>query len=150
MRASAEGKTKLSAFHNALKKTGMDGLNLIYLSSIIPKDASIIFKKKIKIENSDWGSKGYVVMSRAFQTEKGREAWAGLGHIFKKNEGGIFFEESADEKEKVKKDISIALENERRGKFSDSKSKIITNGKKCKKDVVCSLVCALYDIEKWE
>lgn len=144
-----EGSTELSAFHNALKKIGIEKLNLIYLSSVIPEKSRIIIQKKIPSGDIKMGHRGYVVISKSIQIKKGKEAWAGLGWIEKKEKGGFFMEHSGSSKHSVNEQINKSFSSIKNHEYKTSKIMQKIVGIKCIKNPVCSVVCALYKTEGW-
>ena len=85
-----EGSTALSAFDDALHNAGIGDFNLVELSSIIPKNASIEIQEKFDIPY-DVGRIQPVVLSHSESDEKGCEISAGLGWALA-HEGGVFIE----------------------------------------------------------
>ncbi len=146
-----EGKTELSAFDKALEEAGISNLNLIKLSSIIPKEA-VIFEEKPNIPEKFYGCKGYVVLSKAIATTPHQEAWAGIGWVYDYTERkGFFVEHAAATEEKVKSLIKKSVESmkewRKEAKFKPSYK---LAGAVCNENPVCAIVCAFYCIEDWD
>lgn len=145
-----EGKTDIAAFDAALMEAGIANYNLIYLSSIIPKDSKIEVRK-YRQKDKEYGNKLYVVIARCDQEIFGREAWAGLGWIQDKQGRGLFVEHKAESKEAVIRLIKSSLENMRKTrKYKYGKINYLTAGIKCRDKPVCALVVAVYGSEEWE
>ncbi len=149
VRAIGYGRTKLSAFDNALHKAGISNYNLIPLSSVIPK-GSIVIEEKSPKENKNYGNRLYVVISHYEVDEVGKEVWAGLGWTQAKDGSGLFVEHHANNKEKLKELIKNSLEDMKKYRdkeFGEIKSSTI--GAVCEKGAVSVLVCAIYKEEPW-
>lgn len=73
------GETELSAFDNALHNAGIANLNLIKLSSVIPKGSEIIIEKFNKKFN--YGDRLYCVLFGLSTSVKRKAVYSGLGWI---------------------------------------------------------------------
>lgn len=144
-----EGSTDISAFDAALMNAGIANYNLIYLSSIIPKNSKIVVRK-YKINEKEYGNKLYIVIARCDQDVCGREAWAGLGWIQDREGRGLFVEHKAENEAAVIRLIKSSLEDmrKRRG-YNFGKVNYLTAGIKCKNRPVCALVAAVYQSKGW-
>ena len=98
-RVIGHGRTKLSAFDNALFLAGIHNRNLIYLSSVIPEGETVKVMpigEGVDLEGR-WGDKLYVVM--AYETAKiGETASAGVAYAYDKDDEkarGLFVEHEA-------------------------------------------------------
>lgn len=145
-----EGSTQLSAFDNALFNAGIANFNLLKLSSVIPP------KSKLKIKQyNDNGSKGfgdrlYIVMAEKRETEKGREAWAGIGWVQAKDGRGLFVEHYGSQQAEVIRLINGSLTDMvqyRKEKFGDIHYQVV--GTRCEDKPVCALVGAVYKSQLW-
>jgi len=85
-----KGSTALSAFDDALCNAGIGNLNLIELSSVIPKNAILKIQEKYDLPH-EIGQIQPVVLSHNESDEKGIEISAGLGWSIAE-EGGVFIE----------------------------------------------------------
>ncbi|MFX1294891.1 MAG: pyruvoyl-dependent arginine decarboxylase [Promethearchaeota archaeon] len=144
-----EGSTALSAFDAALHIAGISNFNLVELSSIIPKNTSIIIQEKFDYPY-EVGQIQPVVISHIESNEKGREISAGLGWILA-NEGGVFIEISGSfEKKQCIENINFSLSEmiKRRSWNWDKKfNNYIVNT--TVKDFFSSvIVCAIYTFFK--
>lgn len=143
-----KGRTKISAFDNALNNAGIANYNLIYLSSIIPTNASVC---KQKIEPSkNMGNRLYVVLSHAYVSTPGEWAWAGLGWIVHPN-GGIFVEATGECESDINKYIKYSLEDMAEYRSYSNyniDSEII--GIQCSRTISCALVAAIFQEETWK
>lgn len=143
------GQTKLAAFDAALWDAGIANLNLIKLSSIIPTGAVVEAKKPSFIEG-DFGKKLYVVLSENRESEKGREAWAGLGWVQAESGQGLFVEQEGSHENEVVRLIKETLSDMvkyRGGNFGKIRHRII--GIRCDDEPVCAVVAASYQLEQW-
>ena len=142
------GKTLLSAFDAALWDAGVANQNLIYLSSVIPPDSKVI-RKKLK-NNNKYGQKLYCVMANKRINEIGREAWAGIGWMQSEDGKGLFVEHTGSTEGEVRRLIKQSLydmKKYRKEKFG--RVSYAVSGINCETDPVCTLVCAVYQIEDW-
>lgn len=150
VRGVGMGQTSLSAFDAALWKAGIANYNLIYLSSIIPPNSKIEFIENLNENNINIGHKLYVVMARCEQMKVGKEAWAGLGWIQRKDGSGIFVEHYANNEKELDKLLQISLEDvisHRLGEWGTMKK--VTSGIRCVDKPVCAIVAAVYKSDKW-
>ncbi len=153
VKGTGVGKTDLSAFDMALNNAGIANYNLIPLSSVIPPRAELKKIGKREKYPEEYGHKLYLVISRAYATVKGSEAWAGIGwvnHVDKSGKG-LFVEHHAPSEKEVIEQINDSLDSmatyreEERGKIFWE-----TAGITCDGDPVCSIVAAVYKSEGWE
>jgi len=145
-----EGSTTMSAFDNALINAGIANYNLIYLSSIIPKDSIITTKKFInKIE--EYGNKLYVVMARFDQTIINNEAWAGIGWVQDKEGRGLFIEHFAESEDSVIRLIEHSMSDMKQNRdFKYGDIRYAVTGTKCYDKPICAIVAAVFKSENWE
>ena len=111
--ASAEGETELNAFDNALLQAGIGNLNLIKVSSVIPRRACIV-PAPLEIAPGTLVPAVYSVNSSAVPGETISSA-VGLG--FSRDNHGMIFEHgsgSADAAERVVREM-VAEAFARRG-----------------------------------
>ncbi|MGC9031492.1 MAG: pyruvoyl-dependent arginine decarboxylase [Minisyncoccia bacterium] len=151
VKGKGKGNTQLSAFDAALYDARISNFNLIYLSSIIPENSKIIFKK-IKFREEDYGKKLYVVLAKKIETKKGKYAFAGLGWVQNKEGRGLFVEDTADNKKELKKLITLSLKDliKRRKEYKYGKINYLISGIKCKGKPVCAICAAIYQIEDFK
>lgn len=141
------GNTQISSFDAALHNAGISDYNLVYLSSIIPIGH---FIKNIKSLNNlnarpALGDKIYIVISKKYQSEKGKKACAAIGWAQRKDKSGIFVEHSGENKNDVRAVIKTAIMDMvkyRRGNFS--KIKIAQKECICRNKCLCVLVAAVF------
>ncbi len=145
-----EGITNISAFDSALIQAGIANYNLLYLSSVIPKNSKVIVEKFISNEEN-YGNKLYVVMSRSDQIIAGKEAWAGLGWIQDEKGRGLFAEHRAESKDSVISLIEHSLESMKKSRnFKYGKVEYVIKGIKCHDKPVCAIAVAVYKSEDWQ
>jgi arginine decarboxylase len=144
-----EGFTALSAFDDALHKMGIGNLNLIELSSVIPKKTSILIQERYNLPHKI-GQMQPVVISHTETDEKDLEISAGLGWALGE-EGGVFIEISGCFTEQQCLDkISNSL-NEMRSRRSwnwEARIDQHTVSTTVKKNYSSVIVCAVYPFYK--
>jgi len=146
----SEGKTELAALDCALREANIDNYNLIELTSIIPKGATISVKR-YDFQATEFGHKAYVVLSSGLETRPGNEIWAGLGWLTEKKSGrGVIVEEKGDTREQVIRKIEDTLTYIRSYRpYLDGELEYKVIGGKCKGEPICALVCAVFNVESW-
>lgn len=146
-----EGQTKLSAFDAALWDAGIANFNLIKLSSIIPPESKIKICHLKNNGKNGFGDKLYVVLAEKRESEKGREAWAGIGWVQTKDGRGLFVEHEGAQQAEVIRLIRESLKDMvkyRKEKYSDPHYHVV--GLRCENKPVCALVAAVYENEGWD
>lgn len=146
-----EGQTKLAVFDAALWDAGIANFNLIELSSVIPPNSQIEVKNLKDNGSKDFGNKLYVVLAEKRESEKGREAWAGIGWVQAKDGRGLFVEHEGSQQAEVIRLIKETLSDMikyRKEKFGDVKYQVV--GIRCEEKPVCALVAAVYKSEGWD
>jgi len=147
------GSTKLSAFDAALSDAGIENYNLIYLSSVIPPDSTVIqHDEKVDSLGGEWGDRLYVVMAQKREDQVAGEAWAGIGWVQDDVTGkGLFVEHTGSSKDEVKTKITLSLEDllETRGISNMGEIKMQINGAVCEDQPVCAMVIAAYETASW-
>jgi arginine decarboxylase len=149
---TGKGNTEMLAYCKALKEAGIDNMNIIRLSSVLPHN-SIVIKDKPPISFENYGNKLYAVISEIRESRQGKTACAGLGYAYhkKKTGHGLMVEISGDNEEKIKKDIRKTL-NEFlcENNYDLNNMEIHTKSIKCENEPVCALIAMSFEIEKWE
>lgn len=143
--------TQLGAFDAALWDAGIANYNLIKLSSIVPRGTKIVSKRLSQNGNKDFGNKLYLVLAEKLETERGRDAWAGIGWVQSKDGKGLFVEHHGSKKEEVVNLIDLTLESMaryRKEKFGKIHRRLV--GIRCKSEPVCAVVAAVYKSEDWQ
>jgi arginine decarboxylase len=153
------GETELAAFDQALYAAGINDLNLIRLSSVIPMGPKVVTAKDNLhalgfCKSLPMGSKLYLVYAEQRCSNPGEEAWAGIGWVAKPNRcGGLFVEHEDKSQKKVSDDISKTLRDMLKYRHTFNPNTRIHKaiiGTKCIDKPVCALVAALYQAEDWE
>lgn len=149
--STGSGTTELSAFDKTLLNVGIANTNLIPLSSVIPPNPKIVFQSP-DIEETKFGNRLYLVISRNSTSINGKTVSAGIGWVIEKeNKFGLFVEHEAETKEEVRKLIERSLQNMMGNRseyaFSDIETEITEV--KCIKEPVCAISCAVYSLENW-
>ena len=153
------GKTNLSAFDAALKDAGIHNYNLIYLSSIIPPDTTVIKKRTYEAPKEEFGDRLYVVKAEQRLAETGKAIAAGLGWCHIEKDGrGVFVEHRVvagtvkTAQEDLEDKIRTSLRDlcDARGFAHKEKDfNISISACKIKSKPACVLVAAVYTSEKW-
>jgi len=153
------GQTALSAFDAALKDAGINNFNLIALSSIIPANSQIIYKKKLKFPDECFGHRLYLVKAEARSRESNKYLGAALGWYQIDDGRGVFVEHEqigeteeaviSNLTEEVRKSLTDLCKF-RKHPVSDKKMKIKINVTKVEDMAACTLVAAVYKYEGWE
>lgn len=152
-----EGKTPLSAFDKALQNAGVSNYNLIILSSIIPKNSTIVLQK-FETDPNEYGHKLYIVKGEMRSRESGKYIGAAVGWYQLPDGRGIFVEHetSGDTEEIVKsslkKEVTDSLTdtcNFRSYPIKDDSFKMQMSIMKVKDTPASVLVLAVYQSEGW-
>jgi len=146
---AGEGSTPLSAFDAALLNVGIGNLNLVMLSSIIPKDTEVLVRERYDLSH-EVGQIQPVVLSHTESNETGQEISAGLGWALAK-EGGVFIEISGCFKENhCRNKIQSSLQDmvQRRNWQWTEKNNHYTVKTIVKDSYSSVIVCALYPFFK--
>ena|SRR3990172_4230256 len=147
---TGEGQTKLSAFDAALWDAGIANFNLIKLSSIIPTDTQVKIQHLKNNGKNGFGDKLYIVLAEKRESERGREAWAGIGWVQAKDGRGLFVEHEGAQQAEVARLIKETLTDMikyRKDKFGEISCQVV--GVRCEDKPVCAVVAAVYQSEGW-
>lgn len=108
---TGEGKTELAAFDAALAAGGIHNYNHVELSSVIPPEATVVERGT---HERSWpvGTIVASVMAANRSTVSGETIAAGLGWA-RADEGGIFFEATAESVENVDSLIRRGIDSAR-------------------------------------
>lgn len=157
--SSGIGKTKLSAFDDALCKSGVANFNLIALSSIIPLKAEVRTIKKYNPDPKQMGQRLYVVMANSRTTHEDSFIGAALGWYYLKSGGGVFVEHSMIDgysEEKVKERLTGLVADSisdlcvhRNELFDRKKMNISMSVSHPDTRARCALVVAVYQPDPW-
>ncbi len=147
--ATATARTDLAAFDRALVAVGAENRNLIRLSSVIPAGATIVHAPTS--DGGDWGDRLYVVYAEQRASDRGTEAWAGVGWVQDEHTGaGLFVEHEADAEELVRDLIAVSLTELQASRGIDiGPPHMIVTGIRCEGDPVCALVLAGLGSQSW-
>lgn len=146
-----EGQTNLSAFDAALWDAGIANFNLIKLSSIIPPQSKILVENLKNNGKDGFGNKLYVVLACKRESERGREAWAGIGWVQTKDGRGLFVEHEGSQQAEVIRLIKDSLNDMvqyRKEVYGEVHFQVV--GLRCEDKPVCAIVAAVYQDEGWE
>lgn len=146
--------TELSAFDNALFNAGIANYNLIYLSSVIPPNSTIVLHED-GIQETDmpgtWGDKLYVVMAQKRTSVAGEIASAGIGWVQDPvTKKGLFVEHEGHSEDEVKNLITRSLTDLMKTRGIDfGEIQMQVNTAVCEGEPVCAMVVAMYQHEAW-
>lgn len=142
--------TELAAFDRALLQCGLENLNLIPLSSVIPP-VPVLEVKRIEVDESSWGARCFCVLSRASTADRGATVSAGLGWLQDPfSLRGLFVEHHASSAAAVEALCTqslIDMANDRNCKFDSPKFSTATIT--CVDQPVCAIAVAVYSICDW-
>lgn len=146
------GPTQLSAFDNALVNAGVANFNLIYLSSVLPPNSSVVDNNTPVSPVGEWGDRLYVVMAQKRTGQRNQEAWAGIGWMQDlETNKGLLVEHEGHSEDEVRADIENSLKGlaaNRNQEFGPIHMKVV--GKKCISLPVCALVVAVFESNSWQ
>jgi len=151
--ALGTGPTQLSAFDNALIKTGVANYNLLRLSSVIPPDAEITeYEGAVPKLPGKWGDRLYAVYAETRTSLPSEEAWAGIGWVQDPETGqGLFVEHEGHSEQSVKLDITKSLHAllVNRGLPEMPISMNVVGGV-CVDLPICAFAVAVYQVSDWQ
>ncbi len=150
-KGAGEGSTRKSAFDSALRDAGIDGYNLLELSSVLPPGCEIA-EEKFAMDPAEHGHRLYVVLACSFQESAGKKAVAGIGWIRQHDPDGpgVFVEHAGDTPSGVAGDIATSLrEMASRRKWDFESHGSSTSEAVCSGKVACAVVAAVYMSEGW-
>ena len=151
-KGTGTGPTELSAFDQALVKAGVANFNLIYLSSVLPPNSTVVSRDTLHEVQGEWGDRLYVVMAQMRVSQRNHEAWAGIGWIQDSvTKKGLLVEHEGHSEAEVRADITNSLEalaRNRDSKFGPINMEVV--GMRCELDPVCALVCAVFESNGWK
>ena len=140
--------TPLAAFDAALLEAGIGNLNLIYLSSVIPRPSTIRSTREPLLANH--GDRLYCVMAAAHAAHPGETAWAGLGWARDASGDGLFVEHVAGSEESVIEQIHLSLADmaANRGGGYGVPEFVVASAHWADRPA-CAVAVAAYQIEPW-
>ncbi|WP_298132496.1 pyruvoyl-dependent arginine decarboxylase [Micropruina sp.] len=149
---SGKGRTSMAAFDSALRDAGVADHNLIRLSSIIPPGTVIETCDSADQLRGTFGDALYCVYAVAFATERGDDAWSGIGWS-RATDGsgrGLFVEHTGHAEEQVRTMIMASLTDMADGR-SDSFAfeHMVLSSARCSGQPACSVVVATYRTAGW-
>lgn len=146
-----EGNTQLSAFDQALFHSGIANFNLIRLSSVIPPQSVIKVESFDNNGKDEFGNRLYLVYAEKRESEKGREAWAGIGWVQARDGRGLFVEHNGSQQAEVIRMINSSLTDMvkyRKDEFGEIHYQVV--GVRCEDKPVCAIVAAVYETQAWK
>ena len=154
-----QGRTKLSAFDAALKGSGIQNYNLVYLSSIIPVGTKIVKRSKYIARKSEYGHRLYIVRADIRSDRVGHYISAGLGWYQNDDGSGVFVEheEEGETKEGVRLNIEHQILDSLRDlrsfrglPFHESKVGMQISTGPVTGQASCAITVAIYKSEGWD
>jgi arginine decarboxylase len=151
-RATGSGPTGLAAFDASLRSAGAANYNLVRLSSVIPP-ASLVGEVSAPIQvDGEWGDRLYTVYAEWRASERGQEAWAGVGWLQDPVTGrGVLVEHEGNVEATVRADLTSSLGALRAGRqdVDFGPDHVVVQGATCRDEPVCALVIAVFEHETW-
>lgn len=149
---SGKGRTTMAAFDSALRSAGVADHNLIRLSSIIPAGSLVQACRPDEQLRGDFGDALYCVYAVAFATERGDDAWSGVGWS-RATDGsgrGLFVEHVGHAEEQVRSMITSSLTDMADGRHEKfAVENIVLGSAHCSGQPACSVVVATYRTAGW-
>lgn len=149
---SGKGRTKLSAFDSALRAAGVADHNLIRLSSVIPPGSVVRVGAADEQLRGGFGDVLYCVYAEAYATERGDDAWAGIGwsRAIDGSGRGLFVEHAGHAEEQVSSMISMSLADMSLGREREFVPEdMVLSSAHCSNQPVCAVVVATYRTTPW-
>ena len=142
----------MAAFDSALRSAGVADHNLIRLSSIIPPRSVIEICDSEDQLRGTFGDALYCVYAVGLATERGDEAWTGIGWS-RATDGsgrGLFVEHTGHAEEQVRTMIMASLTDMAHGR-SDTFAfeQLVVSSARCSGQPACSVVVATYRTAGW-
>lgn len=149
---SGKGQTTMAAFDSALRAAGVADHNLIRLSSTIPAGAVVEVTLPAEQLRGAFGDKLYCVYAVAYATERGDDAWAGVGWS-RATDGtgrGLFVEHAGHADDQVLRMIQMSLADMSAGRNEcfAFEGKVLSSAH-CSGQPACAVVVATYCTAGW-
>lgn len=149
---SGTGPTRLAAFDAALVQAGLQGFNLVRLSSVIPAGATVREVTGVEQIGGDHGDIAYCVYAEAYADTPGEQAWAGLAWALRDDGSGagLFVEHHGATAERVQSDLAASLAAMSAGRVPDydlAGSRL--SSVVCHDRPACTVVIATYRTVGW-
>lgn len=152
-RGAGSGPTALAAFDAALVEAGLQGLNLVRLSSVIPAAATVTEVKPGEQIVGDHGDLAFCVYAEATTSTPGEAVWAGVAWALRDDGSGagLFVEHSGSTRAQVEHDLSATLAAMSRGRRENfDLSGCVMSSARCVDDPVTAVVVATYRTVGWD
>ncbi len=151
-RGSGSGPTRLAAFDAALIAAGLQGFNLVRLSSVIPAATEIREVEGDDQIDGDHGDVAYCVYAEASASTPGDQAWAGVAWA-QRTDGsgaGLFVEQSGSSRDVVHRDLISTLDAMSRARTDDYEvTGVVMSSAQCQDHPVSTVVVATYRTAGW-
>lgn len=148
---TGEGATRISAYDQALRQMGIENVNLIRLSSVIPPAATVVRADRIG-KPIGWGDRLYSVYALQHENRQGRGLAAGLGWV-QRGDGsgaGLFVEHTGETASQVEDLIHASLADmvaTRPESFGPVHTAIAAT--RCGQHPTCAMALAAYQTLPW-
>lgn len=142
----------MAAFDAALRAAGVADHNLIRLSSIIPGGTLLEVCSPQEQLRGDFGAKLYCVYAAAYATERGDDAWAGIGWSLATDgsDRGLFVEHSGHGEDQVASMIRMSLSDMSSGREPEFEfAGQLLSTAHCAGQPACAVVIATYEVAGW-
>lgn len=151
-RSTGSGPTRLAAFDAALVGAGLQGFNLIPLSSVVPLGASVDVVGPAEQLTGTHGDLLYCVYAASYATVPGAEAWAGMAWALRTDDSGagLFVEHSGTTEHGVAADLQATLSSMmaiRDDQYVESG--LLLSSARCADRPVAALVIASFQTAGW-
>lgn len=149
---SGKGRTKLAAFDGALRSAGVADHNLIRLSSVIPPGSVVEVCPPAEQLRGGFGDVLYCVYAVAYATERGDDAWAGIGWSLATDGSGrgLFVEHEGHAEDQVSSMITTSLADMSSGRdHAFALENHVLSFAHCSGLPACSVVVATYRTAGW-
>lgn len=145
---SGSGRTRISAFDDALREAGVADFNLVTLSSVIPPRSTVV--RGHEALGGQHGDRLWCVLSAAYADQHGETVWAGLGWATDAETRGLFVEHHSGNEASLRTQVRLSLEDlsRSRGGGYDETDVAVTSAH-CVDDPVCAVVVAAYEVQGW-
>lgn len=151
-RGVGSGPTRMAAFDAALRQAGLQGFNLLRLSSIIPGGSSVEVVSGTKQISGEFGDAVFTVYAEAYATVPGEQACAGVGWALRTDGSGagLFVEQNGATREQVEHGLTTTLTAMSQGRTDEfALAGRLLSSIPCQEEPVAAVVVATYRRMSW-